>query len=94
MLGLPLLFNILVSLMYLGAYQGKCKISKSSGGSLLRQDHLPRLLLRLLRYVTSSLQNEDATQLKCYLKLSVLLVTTSLVLEQEVLYRCLGVKIL
>lgn len=92
MLGLPLLFNILVSLMYLGAYQGKCKISKSSGGSLLRLDHLLCVLLRLLSYVISLLQIEDAIQLKYYLKLSVLLVTTSLVLEQ-VLYKCLGVKV-
>lgn len=44
MFGLPLMFNILGSLMYLGAYQAKCKISRSIGGSLLRQDHLLCLL--------------------------------------------------
>lgn len=38
------MFNILGSLMYFGAYQAKCKISKSIGGSLLRQDHLLCLL--------------------------------------------------
>lgn len=30
--------------MYVGAYQAKCKISNSTGGSLVRRDHLLCLL--------------------------------------------------